>query len=155
MTTVPATRLQARAQRSLLDRVLSAFPGFVLALTVFVLYAVEAWSRKTPWIFSDELEWTQLSRSIAATGHAARRTQPTYFKSVYAYLIAPDLVVDQLDPGRLLGDQVRERGADAARGDPDLPARADARLAAERGRGRPSSRSRFRRWRTSPRSSRR
>ena len=68
---------------------LSAFPAFVLVLSVLVLYAVEAWSRKTPWIFSDELEWTQISRSIAATGHAARRTEPTYFKSVYAYVIAP------------------------------------------------------------------
>ncbi|HUZ83026.1 MAG TPA: glycosyltransferase family 39 protein, partial [Gaiellaceae bacterium] len=89
MTTVPARRPQGRAQRSLVDRVLSAFPVFVLAMAVLVLYAVEAWSRKTPWIFSDELEWTQLSRSIAATGHAARRTEPTYFKSLYAYVIAP------------------------------------------------------------------
>ena len=52
-------------------------------------YFVEAWSRKTPWVFTDELEWTQISRSIAATGHAARRGEPIYFKSIYAYAIAP------------------------------------------------------------------
>ena len=35
------------------------------------------------------MEWTQLSRSIAATGHAARRGQPIYFKSLYSFVIAP------------------------------------------------------------------
>ena len=35
------------------------------------------------------MEWTQISRSIAATGHAARRGQPVSFKSIYAILIAP------------------------------------------------------------------
>ena len=61
----------------------------MIALVIFVFYAVEAWTRKTPWIFTDELEWTQISRSIASTGHAARRGDPLYFKSLYAYLIAP------------------------------------------------------------------
>ena len=76
-------------QRTLVDRVLAVFPALVIALVIFVFYAVEAWSRKTPWIFTDELEWTQISRSIASTGHAARRGDPLYFKSLYAYLIAP------------------------------------------------------------------
>ncbi len=60
-----------------------------MAFAVLAFYAVEAWTRKTPWIFGDELEWTQLSRSIAATGHAARRGEPIYFKSLYAFAIAP------------------------------------------------------------------
>ncbi|HWE81313.1 MAG TPA: hypothetical protein VG265_06670 [Gaiellaceae bacterium] len=90
MTTVPVTGTHPRAtRRSLLDRLLAAFPVLMLVLAVVALYCVEAWSRKTPWIFSDELEWTQISRSIAATGHAARRTQPIYFKSLYAYFTAP------------------------------------------------------------------
>jgi hypothetical protein len=75
--------------RSLVDRFLSAIPLIGLMLAFVVFYGVEAWTRHTPWIFTDELEWTQISRSIAATGHAARRGQPIYFKSVYAYLIAP------------------------------------------------------------------
>jgi hypothetical protein len=75
--------------RSFVDRVLGAMPVVALACVVLVFYAVEAWTRKTPWIFTDELEWTQLSRSIAETGHAARRGQPIYFKSLYAWVIAP------------------------------------------------------------------
>jgi len=49
----------------------------------------EASVRKTPTIFLDELKWTQLSRAIATTGHAARRGDPTGFQSLYSFLIAP------------------------------------------------------------------
>ena len=51
--------------------------------------ASRAWSKGTPWLFSDEFEWTQLSRAIAQTGHAARRGEATSAKSIYSYLIAP------------------------------------------------------------------
>jgi hypothetical protein len=60
-----------------------------LAVGILTLYFIEAWVRKTPWVFTDELEWTQLSRSIAATGHAARRGEPITFKSLYAFVLAP------------------------------------------------------------------
>ena len=60
-----------------------------LAVVVLVFYWIEASLRKTPWLFTDELEWSQLSRAIAATGHAARRGQPHSFESLYSYLIAP------------------------------------------------------------------
>jgi len=90
VTTAPAPAPAALARaRTFTDRVLAAFPVAALALAVFVFYAVEAWTRKTPWIFTDELEWSQISRSIASTGHAARRGQPVFFKSIYAFLIAP------------------------------------------------------------------
>jgi hypothetical protein len=90
VTTVSVEQPRAEpTRRSLVDRLLAAFPVVALALAVLAFYAVEAWSRKTPWVFSDELEWTQLSRSIAETGRAARRGEPIYFKSLYAYLIAP------------------------------------------------------------------
>jgi Dolichyl-phosphate-mannose-protein mannosyltransferase len=90
VTTVPVERTRANAQRrTLVDRLLGVFPIVVVGLAVLVFYGVQAYSRKTPWVFSDELEWTQLSRSIAETGRAARRGQPIYFKSLYAYLIAP------------------------------------------------------------------
>jgi len=85
---VEHTRAEPR-RRSFVDRLLAAFPLVAVALVVLVFYAVEAWYRKTPWVFGDELEWTQLSRSIASTGHAARRGQPIYFKSLYSYAIAP------------------------------------------------------------------
>jgi hypothetical protein len=76
-------------ERSRLDRMLAAIPVAVAALLVLSLYFWEASSRKTPTIFSDELEWSQLSRAIAATGHAAALGEPQPFKSLYAYVIAP------------------------------------------------------------------
>ena len=60
-----------------------------LAFVVLAFYGIEASLRKTPWLFTDELEWSQLSRSIASTGQAARRGQPHSFESLYSYLIAP------------------------------------------------------------------
>jgi hypothetical protein len=76
-------------QRSLLDRYLSAFPLVVAALALLALLFWEASARRTPTINTDEFEWTQISRAIAATGHAARRGEPISFKSLYAFLIAP------------------------------------------------------------------
>ncbi len=76
-------------KRGRLDRVLDAIPAIGLAFAVFTLYGIQAWSRKTPWVFTDELEWTQISRAIESTGHAARRGEPIYFKTIYAVLISP------------------------------------------------------------------
>jgi hypothetical protein len=75
--------------RTLVDRALVAIPVVLLGVSILAFYGVEAWLRKTPWVFTDELEWTQISRSIASTGHAARRGEPVNFKSLYAFLIAP------------------------------------------------------------------
>jgi hypothetical protein len=77
------------SERSLLDRFLVAIPVLVAGLLLLGLYFWQAAARKTPTIFTDELEWSQISRAIADTGHAARRGQPISFKSLYAYLIAP------------------------------------------------------------------
>jgi hypothetical protein len=76
-------------ERSSLDRFLAAIPYAVAALVVLSLLSWQASIRKTPTIFGDELEWTQISRAIADTGHAARRGEPIGFKSLYPYLIAP------------------------------------------------------------------
>ncbi len=85
---LPASRRKPAAP-TLVDRAIALTPVVGVALVVVTFYAVEAWARKTPWVFTDELEWTQISRSLADTGHAARRTEPIYFKSAYPYLIAP------------------------------------------------------------------
>ena len=71
------------------DRVLVALPLTGVYLALCVVYLVEAWKRVTPWLFTDELELTQLSRSIAATGRAARRGAAHSPDSVYTYLTAP------------------------------------------------------------------
>ena len=62
-------RPTAARERSLLDRCLAAFP-FAVALARAARAALLARrrSRKTPTVFTDELEWTQISRAIAATG---------------------------------------------------------------------------------------
>ena len=77
------------AERTRLDRFLASIPYAVGALALLSLLFWEVSIRRTPTIFTDELEWTQISRAIAATGHAARRGHPISFKSLYAFLIAP------------------------------------------------------------------
>jgi hypothetical protein len=77
------------ARPDLADRLSGALLIVSIYLTLCVVYCVEAWARVTPWLFSDELEMTQLSRSIAATGHAARRGEPHSPDSLYTYLTAP------------------------------------------------------------------
>lgn len=72
-----------------LDRFLAAIPVVLAAIVLLSILLWEAAARKSPTIFTDELEWTQLSRAIASTGHAARRGEPISFKSLYAFLIAP------------------------------------------------------------------
>jgi hypothetical protein len=64
-----------------------------LVLAIFAalcsVYGWLAWRHGTPWLFSDEIEFSQLSRSIAATGEPARRGEPLHRISLYTYLIAP------------------------------------------------------------------
>jgi hypothetical protein len=79
----------AETERTLADRFLAAFPLLAVFFWVAVIYAWEAWRHGSPWLFGDELELTQLSRSIAETGHAARRGHPHSFDSLYTYFIAP------------------------------------------------------------------
>jgi hypothetical protein len=73
---------------ALADRALAALPLVSLYVTLSAVYAVEAWQRVTPWLFGDELKFTQLSRAIAATGHAAQRGQAHSAGSIYPYLTA-------------------------------------------------------------------
>ncbi|MEX2211331.1 MAG: hypothetical protein WD689_06155 [Gaiellaceae bacterium] len=54
-----------------------------------VVYATKAAGQQTPTLFSDELQWTQLSRAIAEEGTASIRGEPRFFESLYVYLIAP------------------------------------------------------------------
>ena len=71
------------------DRVLAALPLAIVFIWLFFLYTWESWGHVTPWLFTDELQNAQLSRAIAATGHAARRGEPYGFQSLYNYVIAP------------------------------------------------------------------
>jgi hypothetical protein len=79
----------AAAPRTWLDRVLAAVPLLSIFLWLCMLYAWEVRNHASPWLFTDELELSQLSRAIAETGHAARRGEPHSFDTLYAYVIAP------------------------------------------------------------------
>lgn len=81
-------RGQALRSATLTDRLFAAIPLASIYLWLSGIYMVEAWRRTTPWLFGDELEFTQLSRSIAATGHAAERGQSHSPDSIYPYLTA-------------------------------------------------------------------
>ena len=92
MTAVATTRPRATVS----DRLLAAVPLASIYLWLSIVYCVEAWKRQTPWLFTDELEFTQLSRSIAETGHAARRGDPHSFRSLYVVLTAPFWLIDDV-----------------------------------------------------------
>ena len=53
------------------------------------LFAWQASQRVSPSIFSDEIEFTQISRGIAETGMPSRLGEPSGFGSLYTYLVAP------------------------------------------------------------------
>jgi hypothetical protein len=80
---------RSRPSRTIADRLLAAVPLASLYLWLCILYTFEAWKRVTPWLFTDELETTQISRAIAATGHPARRGEPYPHHSLYTLMLAP------------------------------------------------------------------
>jgi len=85
-----------RPRATVSDRLLAAIPLASLYLWLSIAYSIEAWKRATPWLFTDELELTQLSRSIAATGHAARRGEPHSIHSLYTVILAPLWRIDDV-----------------------------------------------------------
>ena len=78
-----------RPRAAFADRLLAALPLASIYIWLSILYGVEAWKRTTPWVFTDELELTQISRAIADTGHPARRGQPYGIHSLYTVFLAP------------------------------------------------------------------
>ena len=79
----PRPRLIERARVETVVPLLAAY--FALA----VLYAWQAWRREVPTIFTDELEMTQISRSIAETGWPGRRGESYAFTTLVPWLTAP------------------------------------------------------------------
>jgi hypothetical protein len=88
-TRVHPSRHQDRHRPDLFARLQSALPLLVVYFLFATLYAWQASRRPVPTIFTDELELTQLSRAIAATGEAARRGEPFGQLSLLPYLLAP------------------------------------------------------------------
>jgi hypothetical protein len=84
-------RRRANGERrpDFLDRFLSAIPLLAIYFGLAALYAWQASRRPVPAIFTDELELTQLARSIADTGEPARRGDPYGLATLVAYVLAP------------------------------------------------------------------
>ena len=53
------------------------------------LYAWQTTRIPSPWIFTDELKWSLLSRSIAHTGRPEIRENAAPVSSLYSYFLAP------------------------------------------------------------------
>ena len=80
-------------------------PLLVAYVALFSLYAWQAWERQTVTLFIDEIEFTQVSRSIADTGHATLRAapgQPATSVSLFAYLAAPAWWIDDVGTAYML-----------------------------------------------------
>jgi hypothetical protein len=75
--------------RAWFDRVYGALPLVTAFIALLALYAWEAARHSSPWLFTDELELSQISRAVEATGHGARRGDPYFWQTLYTWLIAP------------------------------------------------------------------
>lgn len=85
--------MRAPAPRASVRR---AWPLFTVYAGLVALYAWQAWERLTPTLFSDEIEFTQVSRSIAETGRATIRGTAPPSVSLYEYLAAPAWWIDDV-----------------------------------------------------------
>ena len=100
----------------------------VAYLCLASLFAWQASQRVSPSIFSDEIEFTQISRGIAETGRPSRLGEPSGFGSLYTYLVAPAWWLDPTDG--LGGGEADRRARDDGGDLPGVRAGALRRLAA-------------------------
>ncbi len=81
--------MEAAVPAGRLDRLYRAIPLASVFLWLVVLYGWQTRGHVTPWLFTDELKLTQISRSIGETGHAVQRGHPSSFQTLYAFVLAP------------------------------------------------------------------
>lgn len=79
------------------DRFLAAWPLLFSFLAVASLYVWQASKHPTPWLFSDEIEYAQISRAISETGKPARRGVDYWGAGLFPWLIAPFWWFDNLE----------------------------------------------------------
>jgi hypothetical protein len=77
------------AKTTVVDRLLGAYPLLVAYLVLLILYAWQTTKISTPWLFTDELQWAELSRGVAHHGVPQLRGQDQGFSSLYEYVLAP------------------------------------------------------------------
>lgn len=101
MTSVTAARPRAARGGAAVDRVLAAMPLVTVFVWFLLAYAWQAWLVRTPFVFSDELEFTQLARSLAETGEAARRGAAYGVAPLPAVMTAPAWLIEDVDSAYL------------------------------------------------------
>ena len=89
MTVASSDVREALARYSVVDRLLAAVPLLAIVAWAALMYGIEAAAHPSPTLFVDELQWTQLSRSVAEHGVASIRGERVPFESLYVYLVAP------------------------------------------------------------------
>lgn len=89
MTSVALQRRPVAVARPWTERVASALPLVSLYFAFCVLYATLAWQHPSPWLFSDELKYPSLARTIMESGTGTVRSEPQTFENLYVYLLAP------------------------------------------------------------------
>ncbi len=78
------------------DRLLTIWPLLFGFLIVSGVYVWQGSKHPTPWLFSDEVEYAQVSRAIAETGIPARRGVEHWGLGLFPWLIAPFWWIDNL-----------------------------------------------------------
>jgi len=82
------------------ERLTPHLARLVLAVAYLCLAALYAWQaskRVSPSIFSDEIDFTQISRAIAEDGVPSRRGEPSGFGTLYTYVVAPAWWIDDTE----------------------------------------------------------
>jgi hypothetical protein len=87
------------AKPTLLDRALAVYPLLATYILLLILYAWQTTRIPSPWIFTDELKWSLLSRSIAHTGRPEIREHAAPVTSLYSYFLAPAWWLGSTSPG--------------------------------------------------------
>jgi hypothetical protein len=70
-------------------RALRALPVLLVYAIVSAVYVWQASGHPTPWLFSDEIEYSQIARAIAETGEPARRGVAYGGAGLFPWLVAP------------------------------------------------------------------
>lgn len=78
------------------ERALPAIPVAIVYLLAAALYTWQASGHLTPWLFSDEIEYTEIGRAIAETGEPARRGVAYWGAGLYPWLQAPFWWIDSV-----------------------------------------------------------
>jgi hypothetical protein len=92
-----AARARAEPGRPWVDRLLAAAPILSIFAWFGLLHAWQAWGVATPWVFTDELELAQLSRSFAEHGEPSRRGDVYWSVPLSVFLTAPAWLLDRTE----------------------------------------------------------